>query len=74
MSTSAENESWYTVTQACEYLKVSDSTLYIYMKDRRLPFFYLAGTRHRRLKKSDLDALLQPGDPDELDAADENAE
>jgi excisionase family DNA binding protein len=67
MSACAESDTWFTVTEACEYLKVSDSTLYVYMKDRRLPFYYLAGTRHRRIKKSDLDALLQPGDPNELD-------
>jgi excisionase family DNA binding protein len=67
MSACEESTSWYTVAEACEYLKVSNSTLYAYMKDRRLPFFYLAGTRQRRLRKRDLDALLQPGNPDELD-------
>ena len=73
MASCEENAPWYTVAEACEYLKVSNSTLYTYMKDRRLPFFYLAGTRQRRLKKRDLDALLTPGDPDELDAVEEGA-
>ena len=71
MSADEENAKWFTVAEACEYLSVSNSTLYTYMKDRRLPFFYLAGTRQRRLQKRDLDALLSPGDPDELDASDE---
>jgi excisionase family DNA binding protein len=58
-----ENTQWYTVAEACEYLRVSKTTLYDYMKDERLPFFYLAGTRNRRLRKRDLDALLEPGNP-----------
>ena len=72
MSIDEMNAKWYTVAEACEYLSVSNSTLYTYMKDNRLPFFYLAGTRQRRLRKSDLDALLSPGDPDELDVSEEN--
>ena len=70
MPENADNTKWYTVTEACDYLSVSNSTLYTYMKDRRLPFFYLAGTRQRRLRKSDLDALLMPGDPDEMEIGD----
>lgn len=70
MSADDENTKWYTVADACEYLNVSNSTLYTYMKDRRLPFFYLAGTRQRRLRKRDLDALLEPGNPDDLDPLD----
>ena len=72
MTSGDENSKWYTVAEACEYLTVSNSTLYTYMKDRRLPFFYLAGTRQRRLRKRDLDALLEPGNPDdpELSEAD----
>jgi excisionase family DNA binding protein len=58
-----ENTRWYTVAEACEYLRVSKTTLYDYMKDERLPFFYLAGTRNRRIRKSDLDTLLEPGNP-----------
>jgi len=67
MSSTQDIAPWYTVAEACEYLKVSNSTLYTYMKDRRLPFYYLAGTRQRRLKKHDLDALLQLGDPDDTE-------
>jgi excisionase family DNA binding protein len=59
----SESRQWYTVAEACEYLRVSNTTIYEYMKSKRLPFFYLAGTRNRRLKKSDLDALLEPGNP-----------
>lgn len=55
----------FDVSEACSYLRVSKATLYSYMKDGRLPFYYLAGTRQRRLRKSDLDALLIPGSSEE---------
>lgn len=61
-----EERIWLGVTEACEYLDVSKVTLYAYMKDKRLPYYYLAGTRQRRIKKTDLDALLVPGNPDEV--------
>jgi len=61
---------WLSVTEACEYLGVSKVTLYAYMKDKRLPYYYLAGTRQRRVKQADLDALLVPGNPDEADKED----
>ena len=63
MSKEDEIAQWYTVPEACEYLRVGNTTLYSYMKDGRLPFFYLAGTRQRRLRRQDLDALLSKGDP-----------
>lgn len=73
MTSGDENSKWYTVAEACEYLTVSNSTLYTYMKNRRLPFFYLARTRQRRLRKNAIfNALLEPGNPDdpELSEAD----
>ena len=60
---SADNR-WMSVSEACSYLSVGKTTLYAYMNDGRLPFFYLAGTRQRRVRKMDLDALLIPGQPD----------
>lgn len=56
-----KNTQWLTVAEACEYLRVSKTTIYDYMKDERLPFFYLAGTRNRRIRQQDLDELLEPG-------------
>lgn len=61
----ADKNRLFDVSEACEYLRVSKATLYSYMKDGRLPFYYLAGTRQRRLRKTDLDALLVPGSPGE---------
>lgn len=65
---------WLTAPEAQDYLKVSKTTLYNLMKDGRLPFFYISGTRQRRVKQVDLDALLQPGRPEDLDDENEQAE
>jgi excisionase family DNA binding protein len=65
---------WLTAPEARDYLKVSKATLYNLMKDGRLPFYYIAGTRQRRVKRADIDALLQPGNPNDLGAADEDVE
>lgn len=56
-------DEWLTVEEAMAYLKVSRSTLYRYTSEERLPFYQLAGTGGRRFKRSDLDALLLPGQP-----------
>ncbi len=61
------DKAWFNVAEAAEYLVTSKVTLYAYMKDKRLPYYYLAGTRQRRIKKTDLDALLVPGNPDEVE-------
>lgn len=61
---------WFDVPGALEYLKISKSTLYECMKDGRLPYYYVKGTRQRRLKKGDLDELLVLGRPDEIDVND----
>lgn len=69
MSTSEEPTPtrWYTVAEASEYVRVTPATLYNYMKSGRLPFYYLAGTRQRRLKQHDLDALFERGNAAELE-------
>lgn len=54
---------YFTVMEACAYLRVSKTTLYDLMSDGRLPFYRIKGTRKRRIKRSDLDALIEPGNP-----------
>jgi excisionase family DNA binding protein len=67
-----DEQVWYTVARACKYLDVSRATLYVYMADGRLPFYQFKGTAsndgstRRRFKRSDLDALLEPGNPSAL--------
>jgi len=66
MADSPEAVHWYTVAEACAYLRVSKTTLYDYMNSGRLKFYNLAGTRTRRFRQSDLDALLELGSPAEV--------
>jgi len=61
-----EGVGWLGIAEACRYLSVSKRTLYNYMKNKKLPYYYLADSKHRRVKKEDLDALLVIGNPDEL--------
>jgi excisionase family DNA binding protein len=58
------SDEWLTLAQAAAYLKVSKPTLYRFCGVGCLPFYKLAGTGQRRFKRSDLDALLTPGQPD----------
>ena len=67
MSENLDDSVWMTTTEAQTYLKVSKTTLYDCMKDGRLPFYYVQGTRQRRIKKADLDNLMVIGDPDTQD-------
>lgn len=61
MSEHSDDTIWMTPSEAQSYLKISKTTLYDCMKDGRLPFFYVKGTRQRRIKKSDLDNLMTVG-------------
>lgn len=70
MADTTEGTVWMTVPEALIYLKVSKTTLYSCMKDGRLPFHYIRGTRQRRIRRSDLDALLEPGSVNELEPTD----
>lgn len=63
MTSEHEFAAYYTITEACAYLRVSKSTLYDLMADGRLPFFRIKGTRKRRFKRTDLDALIEQGNP-----------
>ena len=59
-----------TVMEAAAYLKVSRATLFNYMKRGILPWYSVPGGRGRRLKREDLDKLLQSGNrPGQTDDA-----
>lgn len=58
-----EPKFWYSVPEASEYLGVSKALLYLLMKNGKLPYYYISGTKQRRIKKEDLDALLVKGNP-----------
>ena len=56
----------FTVEEAMEYLRISRSTLYRLVRNGKLAYYNLpAGGR--RFKKEDLDKLLTPGQPDEIE-------
>ncbi|MCC6604603.1 MAG: helix-turn-helix domain-containing protein [Anaerolineae bacterium] len=65
MSEHSDDTIWMTPSEAQSYLKISKTTLYDCMKDGRLPFYYVKGTRQRRIQKSDLDGLMTIGDSGE---------
>ncbi len=71
MSDGSDEIRWMTVEEASTYLRITRATLYAYMKDGKLPYYYLAGTHNRRLKKSDVDALLVIGRPEDIDTISE---
>lgn len=60
-----EHTDWLTISEAIQYLKISKSTLYECMSDGRLPYYYVKGTRQRRLKKADVDSLMVRGAPED---------
>lgn len=70
----SEYDRWLSLAEAGKYLGVSRVTLYTYMNDGRLPFYYIKGTNQRRIKKSDIDHLLILGRPGEGDLANDAGE
>ncbi|MBM3135232.1 MAG: helix-turn-helix domain-containing protein, partial [Chloroflexi bacterium] len=47
---------WLTVNEAATYLKVARTTIYRWVKEKKLPLYQL-GDRLVRLRREDLDAL-----------------
>ena len=68
MSKQANSDEWLTIPEALTYLKVSKTTLYDCMKDGRLPFYYVRGTRQRRIRAEDLEDLMLRGGSQEFDS------
>jgi excisionase family DNA binding protein len=66
-----DNDRWMSIAEVTKYLGVSRATLYTYMNDGRLPFYYIKGTNQRRIKKSDVDGLMIPGKPEDAESPDE---
>lgn len=50
---------WFTIEESSEYLRVSPSTIFRWVKAGRLPVYRVEGIT--RLKISDLDAFLETG-------------
>jgi excisionase family DNA binding protein len=52
-------DEWLTVAEARGYLKVGTTTLYRWMSEGRLAYRELSSGGGRRVRKSDLEAMLQ---------------
>lgn len=53
---------WFNVSEAAKYLGISRDTLYKLMDEGLLPYYTLKGVQKRRMKKEDLDALMERND------------
>jgi excisionase family DNA binding protein len=58
---------YYTPEEAAAYLGVHIQTIRGYIKSAKLPALRIAGERAIRLRREDLDALLEPLQPQEID-------
>jgi excisionase family DNA binding protein len=52
-------QQWFTPAEAARYLRVSRQTIYRYMEQELLLYYELKSGGGRRLRRSDLDALLE---------------
>jgi excisionase family DNA binding protein len=61
---------WLTVPQALEYLGVSRTTLYRWIREGRIRYYEPSGGRgRRRFKRAELEAFMRPSDePGQQDA------
>jgi excisionase family DNA binding protein len=53
------SQQWFTPAEAAKYLRVTRQTIYRYMTDGLLPYYELKSGGGRRLRREDLDALLE---------------
>ncbi len=54
-----KEQEWFTLSEAARYLRVSRQTIYNYINQGLLPYYELISGGGRRVKRSDLDALLE---------------
>ena len=67
LSTLPDAQQWFTPAEAAKYLRVSRQTIYRYMDDGLLSYYVLKSGGGRRMRRADLDALLEvphPSPPD----------
>jgi len=51
---------WLTISEVCEYLKVSRRTLYRWMENGEVPYVMIAaGGGPRRIRRRDLENLME---------------
>ena len=52
-------QEWFTPAEAAKYLRVTRQTIYRYMDLGLLPYYVLKSGGGRRLRRADLDSLLE---------------
>lgn len=55
---------WLTVNEAAHHLKVSRATLYRMIEDGRVKAYEIPGSKRKRFKQEELDAILTPAPRD----------
>lgn len=60
-------QEWFTVNEAADYLRVSRRTIYKLVQEDRLKAYRVGAERHLRFRREDLDAALTPVDPSEAE-------
>ena len=56
----SDQQEWFTVVEAANFLRVTRQTIYRYMEDGSLPYYVLKSGGGRRIKRADLESLLEP--------------
>jgi excisionase family DNA binding protein len=59
VSAPPDDQQWFTPAEAAKYLRVSRQTIYRYMTDGLVPYYELKSGGGRRLRRADLDSLLE---------------
>jgi excisionase family DNA binding protein len=55
---------WFSRRAAAEYISVSPKTIDTWAREGRLTKYKISGTRSVRFSRTDLDALVEPDDPE----------
>ena len=59
VGTTSNEQIWFTPAEAAAYLRVTRQSIYHYMNKGLLPYYKLKSGGGRRLRRSDLDAVLE---------------
>ena len=57
-----EPQQWFTVSEAAEYLRLSRRSIYQLVEEGQLISHRIAGVRHQRFSRQDLDAVMRVDD------------
>lgn len=52
---------WMDIHETCEYLSISIRSLYRLIKDEKIPYKYIPGTKRIRFRKRHLDLWIETG-------------